>query len=109
MRYQTKEQSYLPPNLSGQVYNLPIKEYSPANLSGGVYNIPTKNFSPTGDSGSVFSAQANTSARLDSSVYNYNLSVNVSGSNANADDIANNVMSKIKRMDSQRLRKQVIS
>jgi hypothetical protein len=109
MRYKAREQRYLPPNLSGQVYKLPTQEYSPSNLSGGVYTIPTKNFSPTGDSGSVFTAQANTSAQLDSSVYNYNLSVNVSGSNANADDIANNVISKIKRMDSQRLRKQVIS
>jgi TP901 family phage tail tape measure protein len=39
-----------------------------------------------------------------SPVYNYSLSVNVEGSNSNADDIARAVMSQIKRVDSQRVR-----
>ena len=38
------------------------------------------------------------------SVYNYNLSVNVGGSNASADDIARTVMSEIRRNESQRVR-----
>jgi chemotaxis protein histidine kinase CheA len=42
----------------------------------------------------------------DSSVYNYSLSVNVSGNNLNADDIASTVMQKIKYIDGQRIRGQ---
>jgi hypothetical protein len=42
----------------------------------------------------------------DSSVYNYSLSVNVSGNNLNADDIASTVMQKIKYIDGQRVRGQ---
>ena len=38
------------------------------------------------------------------SVYNYNLSVNVGGSNTSADDIARTVMSEIRRNESQRVR-----
>jgi len=38
------------------------------------------------------------------SVYNYNLSVNVGGSNTSADDIARTVMSEIRRSESQRVR-----
>lgn len=38
------------------------------------------------------------------SVYNYNLSVNTSGSNINADDIAKTVMMQIKQVNSQKLR-----
>jgi hypothetical protein len=38
------------------------------------------------------------------SVYNYNLSVNVSGANLNADDVARSVMTQIKQINSQQLR-----
>jgi hypothetical protein len=38
------------------------------------------------------------------SVYNYNLSVSLNGSNMNANDVADVVMSKIKQIDSQRIR-----
>jgi len=41
-------------------------------------------------------------------VYNYSLSVNVEGSNASANDIANVVMNKIRTMGSQQVRKQVL-
>jgi hypothetical protein len=37
------------------------------------------------------------------SMYNYNVSLSVNGSNANADDIARKVMQQIKRIDSQRV------
>jgi TP901 family phage tail tape measure protein len=37
------------------------------------------------------------------SVYNYNLSVNVNGSNLNADDVARTVMAQIKSIDGQRV------
>jgi hypothetical protein len=108
-RYKVQPPQYSPSNFSEQVYKLPTKDYSPSNLSGGVYNIPTKDYSPSGDSGSVFTTQANTSAQMDNSVYNYSLSVNVNGSNSSADDIASTVIDKIKRIDSQRLRRQVVS
>jgi hypothetical protein len=107
-RYSLQTKDYVPPSLSEQVYKMPTKEYSPSNLSGQVYNLPTKDYSPSGSQGSVFKQQANTSAQMDNSVYNYSLSVNVNGSNVNADDIASTVIEKIKRVDSQRLRKQVI-
>lgn len=38
------------------------------------------------------------------SVYNYNLSVNMSGSNLNADDVARTVMTQIRQVNSQQLR-----
>jgi hypothetical protein len=47
-------------------------------------------------------------AQVDNSVYNYSLSVNVEGSNASANDIANVVMNKIKTIESQQVRKQVL-
>jgi 4-hydroxy-3-methylbut-2-enyl diphosphate reductase IspH len=43
-----------------------------------------------------------------SSVYNYSLNVNVSGSNSSPNDIANAVMNKIKTIESQQVRKQVL-
>jgi hypothetical protein len=39
-------------------------------------------------------------------VYNYNVGINVSGSNANPDGIARAVMNQIKYIDSQRIRGQ---
>ena len=41
-----------------------------------------------------------------SSVYNYNVGINVSGSNLNPQDIARAVMTQIKGVDSQRIRTQ---
>jgi TP901 family phage tail tape measure protein len=93
--------------LDAMRYKAKAPTYSPSNLSGGVYNVPSSMMNST--PGSMVSTQAISSTQMDNSVYNYSLSVNVNGSNANADDIANNVISKIKRMDSQRLRKQVVS
>jgi hypothetical protein len=51
-------------------------------------------------------AKINDGISTDSSVYNYSLSVNVSGNNLNADDIASTVMQKIKYIDGQRIRGQ---
>jgi hypothetical protein len=42
------------------------------------------------------------------SVYNYSLSVNVSGSNVDANTIANTVMTRIQQMESQNVRRQVV-
>jgi hypothetical protein len=42
----------------------------------------------------------------DSPVYNYNLSVNMNGSDLDANDVATVVLQKIKQLDSQRIRRQ---
>jgi TP901 family phage tail tape measure protein len=90
-RYETKPPKYSPSNFSKKVYNIPDRmQGTPGNVS-------------------MFAPQSTTATQMDNPVYNYSLSVNVNGSGANADDIANTVMTKIKRMDSQRLRKQVVN
>ena len=48
----------------------------------------------------------NSGESLGSSVYNYSVGINVTNSNANADDIARAVMGQIKYIDSQRIRGQ---
>jgi hypothetical protein len=79
---------------SQPVYNMPSREYADVGAGMGVYS--TSNSSPSLTS-------------LDNSVYNnYSLSVNVEGTNASANDIANVVMNKIKTIDSQQVRRQVL-
>jgi hypothetical protein len=79
---------------SEPVYNMPSRGYSDVDGNVGVYS--TSNSSPSLTS-------------LDNSVYNnYSLSVNVEGTNASANDIANVVMNKIKTIDSQQVRRQVL-
>jgi LysM repeat protein len=41
-------------------------------------------------------------------VYNYNLSLSVNGSDMDADDVANTVIKKIKQLEGQRIRRQVV-
>jgi hypothetical protein len=106
-RYKAQAPKFAPRNFSKEVHNLRPPEYSTKDFSDKVYNVPQK--TEAGSNGiSMFVPQSTTATQLDNPVYNYNLSVNVNGSNANADEIANNVMSKIKRLDSQRLRKQMV-
>jgi hypothetical protein len=78
---------------SGPVYNMPARDYADVGGNMGVYS--TSNSSPS-------------LTALDNSVYNYSLSVNVEGTNASANDIANVVMNKIKTIDSQQVRRQVL-
>jgi hypothetical protein len=85
-------------NNEGRDFALPVypqiqRDYPEAALSGGIYQ---KN------------EAVDLNAQVDNSVYNYTLSVNVNGTNANASDIANVVMNKIKTMESQQVRKQVL-
>jgi TP901 family phage tail tape measure protein len=75
-----------------------------------VYNMPEKAYAPVGGS-MPLNSQLNTASSLtaqDNSVYNYSLSVNVDGTNASPDQIANVVMKKLQSIDSQRVRRQVI-
>jgi Ni,Fe-hydrogenase III small subunit len=46
----------------------------------------------------------NSSNTKDGVQYNYEVNVNVAGSNASPDEIANTVMYKIKRMDDRQIR-----
>jgi TP901 family phage tail tape measure protein len=105
--YNMKPPKFARRDFSREVHNLRPPEYSTKDFSDKVYNVPEK--TQAGSNGvSMFVPQSTTATQLDNPVYNYNLSVNVNGSNANADEIANNVMGKIKRLDSQRLRKQMV-
>jgi TP901 family phage tail tape measure protein len=93
-RYSTPSGSILPNNFSQPVYNMPARDYADVGGNMGVYS--TSNSSPSLTS-------------LDNSVYNnYSLSVNVEGTNASANDIANVVINKIKTIDSQQVRRQVL-
>jgi TP901 family phage tail tape measure protein len=75
-----------------------------------VYNMPQRSYAEQGDSGISYSTSSKTESptAVDNSVYNYSLSVNLEGSNLDANDVANEVINKIKQVDSQRLRNQVV-
>jgi TP901 family phage tail tape measure protein len=76
-----------------------------------VYSMPQRNYADQGESGISYSTSSNKTespTAIDNSVYNYNLSVNLEGSNLNANDVANEVINKIKQVDAQRLRNQVV-
>jgi hypothetical protein len=75
-----------------------------------VYNMPSREYADVGGNVGIYSSSNNSPSltALDNSVYNYSLSVNVEGTNASANDIANVVMNKIKTIDSQQLRRQVL-
>ncbi len=59
---------------------------------------------PVSSNASVGVSGGSNSAVNNSSVYNYSVNVNVSSANAGAQEIANTVMSKIKSVESQRVR-----
>jgi hypothetical protein len=75
-----------------------------------VYNMPQRNYANLGSNVPVYSGSGSASSptAVDNSVYNYSLSVNVEGTNASANDIANVVMNKIKNIKSQQVRGQVL-
>jgi TP901 family phage tail tape measure protein len=75
-----------------------------------VYNMPSKEYADVGGNVGIYSTSNNSPSltALDNSVYNYSLSVNVEGTNASANDIANVVMNKIKTIESQQVRRQVL-
>jgi hypothetical protein len=83
---------------------------NPAQFNKPVYNMPERDYADLGSSGISFSTSsgAESSTAVDNSVYNYNLSVNVGGTNATPEQIANVVMRKIQSVGSQRLRGQVV-
>jgi TP901 family phage tail tape measure protein len=91
-------------------YSTPTGPTIASDFSQPVYNMPARDYADIGGSVGLYSA-SNSSPSLttqDNSVYNYSLSVNVEGTNASANDIANVVMNKIKTIDSQQVRRQVL-
>jgi hypothetical protein len=85
-------------NTLSRGFNQPVypeisRDYTSANVGGGVF---------TG------SDVAESNTQVDNSVYNYSLSVNVEGTNASPDQIANVVMRKLQDFGSQRVRGQVL-
>jgi len=75
-----------------------------------VYPEVSKNYL-SGNIGGGISSNANiaeSNTQVDNSVYNYNLSVNVEGTDVSPDQIANVVMRKLQNFGSQRVRGQVI-
>jgi hypothetical protein len=111
-RYKIQPPQYSPSSFSKDIassrYSVQPPTYSPSDLSESVYNVPSRGQEAAGSNLAMFSPQSTTATQFDNPVYNYSLSVNVNGSNASANDIASTVMERIKRVDSQRLRKQVI-
>jgi hypothetical protein len=73
--------------------------------SGPSFKMPSD---PVISRGPVSAPSKESPTNNNSSVYNYSLNVNVSGSNSSANDIANVVMNKIKTIESQQVRKQVL-
>jgi TP901 family phage tail tape measure protein len=85
-------------NSNGRGFAAPVypdisRTYPSANIGGGLYS--NNNVTEIG-------------APIDNSVYNYNLSVNVAGTNATPDQIANVVMRRLQGVESQRVRGQVV-
>ena len=90
-----------------------INDGSISSLLASGFNKPAYNMPQRGDLGSsIISYSSPTFAAsptaVDNSVYNYSLSVNVEGTDASANDIANVVMNKIRNMQSQQVRRQVL-
>ena len=80
-------------NFATPVYPEISRTYPSSNIGGGLYS--NNNVAEIG-------------APVDNSVYNYSLSVNVAGTNATPDQIANVVMRKLQGVESQRVRGQVV-
>ena len=93
-------------------YSTPSSSMVSKNLVQPVYNIPERAYAPAGGALPLNSQLNNASSltALDNSVYNnnYSLSVNVGGTDVSANEIANVVINKIKTIDSQQVRRQVL-
>jgi hypothetical protein len=93
-------------------YSMPTGPEVPNNFSQPVYNMPERNYANLGGSAGIYPS-SNTASSLtaqDNSVYNntYSLSVNVGGTDVSANEIANVVMNKIRTIESQQVRRQVL-
>jgi hypothetical protein len=111
-RYKIQPPQYSPSSFSKDLannrYSVQPPKYPTSDFSESVYNVPSRGDQASSGNLAMIAPQSTTATQFDNPVYNYSLSVNVNGSNASANDIASTVIERIKRVDSQRLRKQVI-
>jgi hypothetical protein len=90
-------------------YSLPEIQYAPRDFNSPVYSMPDRSVPKSQDVSSVYGENSQASlSQVDNSVYNYNLSVNVEGSSSNAEQIANVVIGKLRNIQSQQVRGQVV-
>jgi hypothetical protein len=108
--YNMPERKFAPNEFFQPVYTMPETNLAPKEFLQPVYNIPAASYSPVGGAMPLNNKASSepSSTSQDNSVYNYSLSVNVEGTSASANDIANVVMNKIKTIDSQQVRRQVL-
>jgi hypothetical protein len=96
-------------DFSNSKYRIPEVQYAPRDFNSPVYSMPDRSVPKSQDVSSVYGENSQASlSQVDNSVYNYNLSVNVEGSSSNAEQIANVVISKLRNIQSQQVRGQVI-
>jgi hypothetical protein len=90
-------------------YNVSPGAYAPRDFNAPVYSMPDRSVPKSQGISSVYGGNSEAAlSQVDNSVYNYNLSVNVEGSNSSADQIANVVIGKLRNIQSQQVRGQVI-
>jgi hypothetical protein len=90
-------------------YRTAAQEYSPRDFNQELAT-PERSYKAFDGDASVYSdnRSSQTSAPSDNSVYNYNLSVNVGGSNSSPEQIASVVMAKLQTLGSQQIKRQAI-
>lgn len=93
--------------LMGNRYSKP-RVFGAQDFNTPVYNMPERSY-PGGGSSPIYSTNNEGSqTQVDNSVYNYSLNVSVEGSNSSADQIASVVMNRIRNMQSQQVKRQVV-
>jgi hypothetical protein len=103
-RYKIADPSYASRRFNSAVYQLPKIEYASRGLNSAVYQLPKIEYAPRNLNVPISNnVPATASTQMDNSVYNYNLSVNVS-SQSDPNTIAQTVMGQLRMVDSQRIR-----
>jgi TP901 family phage tail tape measure protein len=96
-------------SLTSPSYRSTQAQYAPRNFNAPVYSVPDRSVPKSQGVSSVFGGSSESAlSQVDNSVYNYNLSVNVEGSNSSADQIANVVIGRLRNIQSQQVKGQVI-
>jgi hypothetical protein len=96
-------------SFTGASYSSAQTQYSPRGFNAPVYSVPDRSVPKSQGVSSVFGGSSESAlSQVDNSVYNYNLSVNVEGSNSSADQIANVVIGRLRNIQSQQVKGQVI-
>ncbi len=103
-RYKIADPSYASRRFNSAVYQLPKIEYASRRFNSAVYQLPKIEYAPRNLNVPISNnVPATASTQMDNSVYNYNLSVNVS-SQSDPNTIAQTVMGQLRMVDSQRIK-----